>query len=114
MTSHKSPKLSRYLNPRYLKNPIVTGTFFLTLAGLITKLIGFFYRIFLSRIFKEEGLGVIGLISPVLILVHSVFIYWCSDFAAALGWYGVSCLSLCRFYFKSDYRRTALHATIAN
>ena len=72
MTSHKSPKLSRYLNPRYLKNPIVTGTFFLTLAGLITKLIGFFYRIFLSRIFKEEGLGVIGLISPVLILVHSV------------------------------------------
>ena len=27
---------------------------------------------FLSRIFKEEGLGVIGLISPVLILVHSV------------------------------------------
>ncbi|MCM1184046.1 MAG: oligosaccharide flippase family protein [Roseburia sp.] len=55
-----------------LKNPIVTGTFLLTLAGLITKLIGFFYRIFLSRIFHEEGLGVIGLIAPVAVLVHSV------------------------------------------
>lgn len=57
---------------KYLKNPIVTGTLLLTLAGLITKLIGFFYRIFLSRIFHEEGLGVIGLISPVTILVHSI------------------------------------------
>ena len=57
---------------KYLKNPIVTGTFLLTFAGLITKLIGFFYRIFLSRIFHEEGLGIIGLIAPVAVLVHSV------------------------------------------
>lgn len=64
--------MSQYLKPKYLKNPIVLGTFFLTLAGLITKLIGFFYRIFLSRIFQEEGLGVIGLVAPVSVLVHSI------------------------------------------
>lgn len=64
--------LRTYLSPKYLKNPIVTGTLLLTLAGLATKLIGFFYRIFLSRIFHEEGLGVIGLIAPVMVLVHSV------------------------------------------
>lgn len=64
--------LRTYLNPKYLKNPIVTGTLLLTLAGLAAKLIGFFYRIFLSRIFHEEGLGVIGLIAPVMVLVHSV------------------------------------------
>ena len=62
-----------YLNPKYLKNPLITGTFFLTAAGLVTKLIGFFYRIFLSRVFQDEGLGIIGLVSPVIVLAHSLF-----------------------------------------
>lgn len=57
---------------RLMKSPIIIGTFFLTFSGLITKLIGFFYRIFLSRIFQEEGLGIIGLVSPVMVLAHSV------------------------------------------
>lgn len=65
-------KLRSYLNPRYLKSPVITGAFFLTAAGIITKLIGFFYRIFLSRVFDEESLGVFGLISPVMMLVHAV------------------------------------------
>lgn len=56
----------------FVKNPIIIGTFFLTSSGLITKLIGFFYRIFLSRIFQEEGLGIIGLVSPVIVLAHSI------------------------------------------
>lgn len=57
---------------RFAKSPIIIGTFFLTFSGLITKLIGFFYRIFLSRIFQEEGLGIIGLVSPVMVLAHSM------------------------------------------
>lgn len=65
-------KLRTCLNPKYLKSPIITGTFFLTAAGIITKLIGFFYRIFLSRIFNEENLGIFGLTAPVMMLVHSV------------------------------------------
>ena len=73
ISSRISPnKLRRYLNPRYLKSPIVTGTFFLTGAGIITKFIGFFYRIFLSRVFSEESLGIFGLTAPVMMLVHSV------------------------------------------
>lgn len=63
---------TRYASGKYIRNPIITGTIVLTLAGFATKLIGFFFRIFLSRIFKDEGLGIIGLISPVTVLVHSI------------------------------------------
>lgn len=55
-----------------MANPIITGTFFLTLSGLITKFIGFFYRIFISRIYSEEALGIFGLTAPVMMLVNSV------------------------------------------
>lgn len=33
-----------------LKNSLITGTLLLTLAGVLTRIIGFFYRIFLSRL----------------------------------------------------------------
>lgn len=56
----------------YLKNPFLSGTIILTLAGFLTKIIGFFYKIFLARIFHEEGLGVIGLLTPVMVLTHSL------------------------------------------
>lgn len=56
----------------YLSNPFLSGTIILTLAGFLTKIIGFFYKIFLARVFHEEGLGVIGLISPVLVLAHAL------------------------------------------
>ena len=69
---NNTKNLRKYLNPRYLNNPIVTGTFFLTTSGIITKFIGFFYRIFLSRVFTEESLGIFGLVSPVMMLVHSI------------------------------------------
>ncbi len=72
MSNLSTKKLRGYLNPRYLKNPIITGTFFLTAAGIVTKLIGFFYRIFLSRTFHEESLGIFGLLGPVMMLVHAV------------------------------------------
>lgn len=72
MSNLSTKKLRGCLNPRYLKNPIITGTFFLTAAGIVTKLIGFFYRIFLSRTFHEESLGIFGLLGPVMMLVHAV------------------------------------------
>ena len=56
----------------YFKNPFFIGTILLTLAGFLTKIIGFFYKIFLARIFHEEGLGIIGLISPIMMLTHSL------------------------------------------
>ncbi len=50
------------------KNPLILGTFVLTLTGFLSRFIGFFYRIFLSDVFGAEGMGIYQLISPVLAL----------------------------------------------
>lgn len=56
-----------------LKNhPLITGTIILTLTGLVSRMIGFFYRIYLSRLFGEEGMGIYQLLSPVLALSFSL------------------------------------------
>ncbi len=47
------------------KNKIIKGTFILTLAGLITKIIGFYYRIFLSKTIGAEGMGLYQMIFPI-------------------------------------------------
>lgn len=44
------------------------GTVILTLTGFLSRFIGFFYRIFLSRVFGAEGMGIYQLIAPVLAL----------------------------------------------
>lgn len=51
-----------------LTHPLVTGTVILTLTGFLSRFIGFFYRIFLSRVFGAEGMGIYQLIAPVLAL----------------------------------------------
>lgn len=57
---------------RNWKTPFVTGTAILTLTGLVSRFIGFFYRIFLSNVFGAEGMGIYQLISPVLALSYSL------------------------------------------
>lgn len=52
--------------------PLILGTLILTVTGLITRFIGFFYRIYLSRLFGEENMGVYQLISPVFSLSYSL------------------------------------------
>ncbi len=54
------------------RHPIITGALILTVTGFITRIIGFFYRIYLSRLFGEEGMGIYQLISPVLALSFSL------------------------------------------
>ncbi|MBO5207829.1 MAG: polysaccharide biosynthesis protein [Lachnospiraceae bacterium] len=54
------------------KNPLFIGTFILTITGLLSRFIGFFYRIFLSKVFGAEGMGIYQLISPVLALSFSL------------------------------------------
>ena len=39
------------------KRAIIKGTFILTITGFATRFMGFFYRIFLSHTFGEEGVG---------------------------------------------------------
>ena len=46
-------------------HPLITGTLLLTAAGLFSRVLGFFYRIFLSRTIGAEGLGIYQMIFPV-------------------------------------------------
>lgn len=54
------------------KHTIIKGTFILTLTGFATRFMGFFYRIFLSHTFGEEGVGLYQLIFPVYALCFSL------------------------------------------
>ncbi len=54
-----------------LKQSILKGTFILTAAGLITRLIGFYYRIFLASAIGAEGVGLYQMIFPVYTLCIS-------------------------------------------
>ena len=40
------------------QHPLIVGTFILTATGIVSRLIGFVYRIYLSRLFGEEGMGI--------------------------------------------------------
>ena len=50
------------------KHPLILGTALLTGAGFISRMLGFFYRIFLSRVIGATGLGLYQLIFPVFTL----------------------------------------------
>lgn len=54
------------------KNAIIRGTFILTITGFLTRLIGFFFRIFLSHTFGEEQMGLYQLIFPIYALCFSL------------------------------------------
>lgn len=54
------------------KNTILKGAFILTLTGFATRFAGFFYRIFLSRSFGEEAVGLYQLVFPVYALAFSL------------------------------------------
>ncbi len=54
------------------KHPLLAGSFLLTCTGLISRFIGFFYRIYLSRIFGEEGMGIYQLTGPVMAISFSL------------------------------------------
>lgn len=54
------------------RHPFIMGTLILTITGLVSRIIGFFYRIYLARLFGEEGMGIYQLISPVLALSFSL------------------------------------------
>lgn len=61
-----------YLPRRIKSSRILSGALLLTAAGMISRLIGFFYRIFLSRTFGPENIGIYQLISPVMALAYSL------------------------------------------
>ena len=48
----------------FRKHSMITGTLLLTAAGFAVRILGFFYRIFLSRTIGAEGLGLYNLVHP--------------------------------------------------
>lgn len=54
------------------KDTIIKGTFILTITGFLSRFIGFFYRIFLSRTFRAEGMGFYQLVFPIFALGFSL------------------------------------------
>ncbi len=51
------------------KKTFITGAIILMVAGLITKVFGFIYRIYLSNLIGAEGMGLYQLIVPVYTLI---------------------------------------------
>lgn len=50
------------------RSVLLKGTFILTFVGFLTRIMGFFYRILMSRIFTAEEIGIYQLIFPVYAL----------------------------------------------
>ena len=82
------------------KNPLITGTIILTATGFVSRFIGFFYRIFLSRLFGAEGMGIYQLISPVLALSFSLTV---AGMQTAISKY------VAGETISKDYRSSAMH-----
>lgn len=53
-------------------HPIIHGTLLLTAAGFLSRILGFFYRIFLSNQIGAEGMGIYQLIFPVYGLCNAI------------------------------------------
>lgn len=50
----------------------IKGTFILTLAGVITRLLGFVFKIILSRLIGAEGIGTYQLIMPICGIMYAI------------------------------------------
>lgn len=57
---------------KIIKSPALQGTFILMAAGLLTRFIGFYYRIFLSSQIGAEGMGLYQMIFPIYGLCFSL------------------------------------------
>ncbi len=55
-----------------IKNAVIKGTLILTAAGFLSRIIGFFYRIFLTRAIGAEGMGLFQLVTPIIGVVFAV------------------------------------------
>lgn len=55
-----------------MKNALLRGTLLLTIAGLFSRILGFFYRIFLANTIGAEGMGIYQLIFPIYSICFSL------------------------------------------
>ncbi len=55
-----------------MRNSIVKGAIILTIANVITRILGFIYRVYMSNLIGAEGMGLYQLIMPIYMLVWSL------------------------------------------
>lgn len=58
---------------KFFQSKLIKGTIILTVAGIITRIIGFFYRIFLADALGPELLGIYQLIFPVYGICSTIY-----------------------------------------
>lgn len=79
------------------RKTFIKGTVILTAAGILTRIMGFFFRIMLSRATGAEGMGMYQLVMPVLAV--------CT--AAGISGFEVAVSRLCAYYTSRNDRNTA-------
>lgn len=67
MNNHFTAKFNLH-GKNLLNNYLLIGTLCLTITGILSRVIGFFYRIFLSRTIGATGIGIYQLIFPIYAL----------------------------------------------
>ena len=64
-------RLHRQLFHLFQHNLVIKGTLILTITGLVTRVIGFYNRIFLSHLIGAKELGIYQLIFPIYLVAFS-------------------------------------------
>lgn len=64
-----------------VKHTIIKGTFILTIAGVLSRLLGFYNRIFLTNLFGARELGIYQMIFPIYMVIFS---FCCQGIQTAL------------------------------
>ena len=102
------------------KSPVLRGTLILTLSGMLVRVLGFFYKIFLSKLLGSYYLGIYQLVFPVFGICYTIYgsglqtalsslVAQAPDLAAArtillrailLSLFAALCLSLLLFTFS--------------
>lgn len=54
------------------RSALIKGTLILTFVGALTRMMGFFYRILMSRIFSAEKIGIYQMIFPIYAFIFSL------------------------------------------
>ncbi|MBE5940853.1 MAG: polysaccharide biosynthesis protein [Lachnospiraceae bacterium] len=55
-----------------IKNKLITGTLILTCAAFLSRILGFFYRIYLSNVIGPEGIGLYQIVMPIYGLCFAI------------------------------------------
>ena len=88
------------------RTKLIQGTFILTFVGILSRFMGFFFRMFTSHIFGEENVGLYQLIFPVYLFCLSlstagieaaIFTDCCPEHPVA------NILKLSRFYIPDSF-----------